>query len=46
MLKPFVARRFEDALQLAVDAGVTQIHQIKRAVRRRGTWFITCELPA
>ena len=46
MLKPFQSRVFAQAIALAVAAGITSPTQIKRAVRRRGTWFITCEVPA
>lgn len=33
-------------MQKAAAAGVSSVQQIKRSVRRRGTWFITCEVPA
>lgn len=46
MLKPFVGPRFNDAWRKAVAAGLTHPEQIKRVVRLRGTWFITCEVPA
>ncbi|WP_405118780.1 hypothetical protein [Pseudomonas leptonychotis] len=46
MLKPFVGQRFNDAFRRAIAGGLTQPEQIKRVVRRRGTWFITCEVPA
>ena len=46
MLKPFSGPRFNDAFRKAVAGGLKQPEQIKRVVRRRGTWFITCELPA
>jgi len=46
VLKPFTGRRFTDAFQRAVAGGLTDASQIKRTVRYRGTWFITCEVPA
>ena len=46
MLKPFTGLRFDDAFRKAIAAGLTHPEQIKRVVRRRGTWFITCEVPA
>lgn len=44
-MSPFTGRRFSEALAQALAAGITDIRQIKRTVRRRGTWFITCEVP-
>lgn len=47
MLKTITARKFNEAVQRASDAGITHPQQqIKRTVRRRGMWFITCEVPA
>ncbi len=46
MASPFTGRSFAEALGQAIAAGITDIRQIKRTVRRRGTWFITCEVPA
>ncbi|SFP51824.1 hypothetical protein [Ectopseudomonas toyotomiensis] len=46
MPSPFTGRCFADAFARATAAGVTDIRQIKRTVRRNGTWFITCEVPA
>ncbi|MDH1865703.1 hypothetical protein N5D83_02580 [Pseudomonas chengduensis] len=46
MPNPFTGTSFAEAFARATAAGVTDIRQIKRTVRRRGTWFITCEVPA
>ncbi|WP_168175662.1 hypothetical protein [Pseudomonas sp. PA15(2017)] len=46
MPKPFTGRCFAQALARAIAAGLTSPTQIKRTVRRRGIWFITCEVPA
>ena len=46
MLKPFTGQQFAQAMAMAIAAGLTSPAQIKRTVRRRGTWFITCEVPA
>lgn len=46
MLKPIVAPTFADAMQLAIAAGVTSPQQIKRSLRWRGRWFITCQVSA
>lgn len=44
MLKPFVGQRFSEAMCRAIDGGLISPQQIKRVVRFRGTWFITCEV--
>lgn len=44
MLKPFVGQCFSEAMFRAIDGGLISPKQIKRVVRFRGTWFITCEL--
>lgn len=46
MLKPFTGNQFNEAWRRALAGGLTHASQIKRIVRRRGTWFITCEVPA
>lgn len=46
MLKPFTGRQFSEAIGRAIAAGLTSPQQIKRTVRRRGVWFLTCEVPA
>ncbi|CAE6950217.1 conserved protein of unknown function [Ectopseudomonas oleovorans] len=46
MPSPFTGHCFAEAFARATAAGVTDIRQIKRTVRRRGMWFITCEVPA
>ncbi|MFI8981460.1 hypothetical protein [Ectopseudomonas khazarica] len=46
MANPFTGRSFAEALARVTAAGITDIRQIKRTVRRRGMWFITCEVPA
>jgi len=46
VLKPFTGRQFSAAMQRAIAGGLTDASQIKRTVRYRGTWFITCEVPA
>ncbi|WJN61330.1 hypothetical protein [Pseudomonas sp. SO81] len=44
MLKPFTAKTIGQAIKRAQAGGVQHVQQIRRAVRRRGTWFLTCEV--
>lgn len=45
MLKPYTARTIGQAIERAQADGLQSVQQIRRAVRRRGTWFLTCEVP-
>ncbi|MCC3679204.1 hypothetical protein LLE81_00145 [Staphylococcus epidermidis] len=46
MLKPYIAKTIGQAIDRARADGVHSVQQIRRTVRRRGMWFVTCEVPA